>query len=97
MHVNPVICHAAWQICFNQSEAPLRSGWSCIISLEILCSFLRCHFMGKPMEHEKTVDVAMPTNDPKETLFTLLCRLNFLFSGGNVLTEISVPFVETHI
>ena len=71
MHVNPVICHAAWQICFNQSEAPLRSGWSCIISLEILCSFLRGHFMGKPVEHEKTVDVAMPTNDPKETLFTL--------------------------
>ena len=35
------------------------------------CLFLRCHFMGKPVEHEKTVDVAMPTNDPKETLFTL--------------------------
>ena len=52
---------------------------------------------GNQWEHEKTVDVAMPTNDPKETLFTLLCRLNFLFSGGNVLTEISVPFVETHI
>ena len=52
-------------------RSTLRSGWSCIISLEILCSFLRCHFMGKPVEHEKTVDVAMPTNDPKETLFTL--------------------------
>ena len=49
------------------------------------------------MEHEKPVDVAMPTNNPKETLFTLQRRLNFLFSGGNVLTEISVPFAETHI
>ena len=28
-------------------------------------------FHGKPVEHEKTVDLAMPTNDPKETLFTL--------------------------
>ena len=34
---------------FNQSEALPRSGWWCIVSVEFLLSFLRHHFVGKPM------------------------------------------------
>ena len=31
----------------DQSEALPRFGWWCVISLEFLCSFLRCHLAGK--------------------------------------------------
>ena len=34
---------------FNQSEALPGSGWWCIVSVEFLLSFLRHHFVGKPM------------------------------------------------
>ena len=73
---NPVICHAAWQICFNQSEVPLRSGWSCIISFEFLCSFLRHDFMGKPwawsMRNQSTLQ-CLPTTPKK---LYLLCNVD---------------------
>ena len=41
---------AAWKICSNQSEVLPRSGQWCIISMEFLHLFLRCHFAGKPGE-----------------------------------------------
>ena len=47
-----LIGHAAREICFSQSVALPRSGQWCIImqlSMEFLWSFLRCHFVGKPV------------------------------------------------
>ena len=39
----------AWEIWFNQSEILSRSGSWRVISMEFLCSFLRCHLAGKPV------------------------------------------------
>ena len=33
-----------WEICFNQAETVIRSGWWRVISMEFLRSFLRHHF-----------------------------------------------------
>ena len=46
--VVPLIGRAAWEICFNQSEALFRSGKWHVISMEFLRSFLRRYFAGKP-------------------------------------------------
>ena len=45
-----LIGHAAWEISSNQSEALRRPGQWCIINMEFLHLFLRCHFTGKPGE-----------------------------------------------
>ena len=45
-----LIGHAAWEICSSQSEALPRPGQWCIINMEFLHLFLRCHFAGKPGE-----------------------------------------------
>ena len=45
----PLIGRAAWEICFNQSEALFRSGKWRVISMEFLRSFLRGYFAGKPV------------------------------------------------
>ena len=42
-----IISRAAHEICFNQSVALPRSGWSRFISMEFLCWFLRRHFTRK--------------------------------------------------
>ena len=44
-----LIDHAAWEICFNQSEVLPRSGYWRGISMKFLRLFLRCHFAGKPV------------------------------------------------
>ena len=44
-----LIGRAAWEIWFNQSEAPSRFGYWCVISMEFQCLFLRRHLAGKPV------------------------------------------------
>ena len=50
-----VLLRVAWESWFTQSEAPPRSGYCRVISMEFLCSFLRRHFAGKPVVPSRTV------------------------------------------
>ena len=45
----PDLDRAAWEICFNQSEALSRSGYWHVISMEFLCSFHRRLLVRKPV------------------------------------------------
>ena len=44
-----LIGRIAWKICFNQSEALPRSGYSRVIAVEFLRLFVRRHFAGNPV------------------------------------------------
>ena len=44
-----LIGRCKFSLSHDQSEALPRSGWWCVISMEFLRSFLRCHFMVKPV------------------------------------------------
>ena len=45
---------------FHTDDAtPRRSGWSYVISMEFLCSLVRCHLAGKPVEASQIVRVRL--------------------------------------
>ena len=86
------------KICFIQSEALSRSGWWRIISIEFLCSFLRCHFVGKPVGGSRNVccfpmliaNLAILTKNKKKrktlisiyAIFAISCHNLCLFNCG---------------
>ena len=50
-----LVGRAAWEICFDQSEAPPRCVSWHVISMEVLPWFLRRHFAGKPLVSSRNV------------------------------------------